>query len=971
MRRPTIGKLHANVAASQPTSTATPDGSARKKLPEQAREYYLNWPKGRGRSGSHPNRSPVMKEFKKGKKDSLVVKKKAQDMDPKLYRRITLARSQSITGRKMDTRKWYADEKYRESGKRDISDFFEKVSGPSDLVPVEFLYRGAERAAAVCRVVVVELGGGAYGTGFLLAGGYIMTNNHVIASSATANTSYAEFFYEASRTTVKVSLRPERLFITDQELDFTIIACDTEALQGVVPVKLSADPGMVAKDERISIIQHPRGRQKEVALQDNLVKHIYDNVIWYNTDTEPGSSGSPSFNRDWELVALHHAGWIENEETKEATNEGVLISAIVRRLKQMANSGSPFRAHAQTLLGQWETSTPVLGFFDVQGLVEYERSSLEVEIPTFQGDRRFADLCFWNIEHFNDTVTDQRVEDVARVIGDLSMDVFGLVEVENGALERLKQVLTRRGLTYDHVLLDAGGAQDLAVLFDDDTTRVKVRDDINERYKELLKKKTAAGQTAFPSGRQPFFVECTVDEGANAITFLMVVVHLKAFGDIESRNRRTLASNILATIIADLRRTEPMPIVLGGDFNQVLQNDGVLNSLLSSPDLFTLTTDDAATDAISYVGASHKSLIDHIIVSRDVQLGDISGDDAAIVRLDRSVSDYVQGVSDHVPVVCRLIYRKPDEAPVAGGVPDMTTTDGASTVLNNDFQTGLLNATLTAGGTYYDKTQDAKDVLEYYKGLPSNPSAAALFNALHDLLERTHHGKVSYGSVRKKYLYPTVDIHPDGKLRSIYRGDQSKGYDPEKFIEHDYQVAREIERRMEVWRRTEAFGFESESMMLERLEAAAPYNCEHVVCQSWFNDAEPMRGDMHHLFACESGCNSSRGNQPFIDFADYNPDGLEGIRQACGKGEGNRFEPEAGKGPVTRATLYFLLRYPQVIDRYKPEDLEMLLAWHERYPVSEYELHRNQCIYRVQGNRNPLIDNPGLARKIAFKLGLR
>jgi hypothetical protein len=38
-------------------------------------------------------------------------------------------------------------------------------------------------------------------------------------------------------------------------------------------------------------------------------------------------------------------------------------------------------------------------------------------------------------------------------------------------------------------------------------------------------------------------------------------------------------------------------------------------------------------------------------------MGDIAGDDAAIVRLDRSVRDFADRVSDHVPIVFRMIYR--------------------------------------------------------------------------------------------------------------------------------------------------------------------------------------------------------------------------------------------------------------------------------------------------------------------------
>ncbi|MCA9777325.1 MAG: endonuclease, partial [Candidatus Eremiobacteraeota bacterium] len=50
-------------------------------------------------------------------------------------------------------------------------------------------------------------------------------------------------------------------------------------------------------------------------------------------------------------------------------------------------------------------------------------------------------------------------------------------------------------------------------------------------------------------------------------------------------------------------------------------------------------------------------------------------------------------------------------------------------------------------------------------------------------------------------------------------------------------------------------------------------------------------------------------------------------------------------------------------------DLQQLLEWHEQYPVTDYERHRNDAIEDVQGNRNPFIDFPELARKVDFSEG--
>ena len=82
------------------------------------------------------------------------------------------------------------------------------------------------------------------------------------------------------------------------------------------------------------------------------------------------------------------------------------------------------------------------------------------------------------------------------------------------------------------------------------------------------------------------------------------------------------------------------------------------------------------------------------------------------------------------------------------------------------------------------------------------------------------------------------------------------------------------------------------------------------------------------------------------------------------------FEPGAGKGPVARATLYFLLRYPGVVGdpghELTPGRLPILLDWHEEDPVSDYERHRNFVIHQLQGNRNPMIDHPDWAGRIDF-----
>ena len=258
---------------------------------------------------------------------------------------------------------------------------------------------------------------------------------------------------------------------------------------------------------------------------------------------------------------------------------------------------------------------------------------------------------------------------------------------------------------------------------------------------------------------------------------------------------------------------------------------------------------------------------------------------------------------------------------------------------------------------YLAEEADLEAASGYYSAVDADADAPALFTALSSLLEETHRVRPAYRPSVE--LYPWIDLQPDGKLRSVYTGEE---FEPEELI----QEAAEVEDQRASLRaeksRERGTTAESTEALVEDLH---PYNCEHVVCQSWFEHHEPMRGDLHHLFTCESKCNSFRGNFKYVDFPDFE----KAEREDCGKREETGFEPWREKATVARATLYFMLRYP-ALGVYSEEALAMLLKWHDSAPVSDYERHRNATIFEKQGNRNPLIDHPEWAPRIGFSAGL-
>lgn len=236
--------------------------------------------------------------------------------------------------------------------------------------------------------------------------------------------------------------------------------------------------------------------------------------------------------------------------------------------------------------------------------------------------------------------------------------------------------------------------------------------------------------------------------------------------------------------------------------------------------------------------------------------------------------------------------------------------------------------------TYYDAELDARFRNEYYC------DTAFTADELHSLLVRTHSSHLKYSP--HEYVYPWVDLQENLKLKSLYSG---QDLDPVEVIEEDLRI-------METLRQG---GFTASSEIL--------FNTEHVVPQSWFDGDEPMRGDLHHLFACEPACNSMRSNHPYHDFSSYEPElAASGIRSGCGMVEEGKFEPEYGKGIVARSVFYFAIRYLDGIKLEAQMDFKLLLGWHLEHPVTLYEKHRNAAIQELQGNRNPFIDFPEKAR---------
>ena len=250
----------------------------------------------------------------------------------------------------------------------------EQVYGATiDFVGSAFLERGVRAAQAVARIAFRD--GRALGTGFMVSPRLLLTNNHVIGNAGAAAALCAEFDYEAGlddrqREATRYGFDPAAFFETAprDDLDFTLIAIGPK-LSGPKPLAafgwcpLSASPDKHALGEVANIVQHPDGRLKEVVLRENRLVARLDTVLHYVADTEPGSSGSPVFNNEWRVIALHHWGgpWRQTRDgagRRLATevNEGIRTSAIVQDLsRRLLRLQGPQRALLEQLLTMGES----------------------------------------------------------------------------------------------------------------------------------------------------------------------------------------------------------------------------------------------------------------------------------------------------------------------------------------------------------------------------------------------------------------------------------------------------------------------------------------------------------------------------------------------------------------------------------------------------------------------------------------
>lgn len=240
-----------------------------------------------------------------------------------------------------------------------------------------------------------------------------------------------------------------------------------------------------------------------------------------------------------------------------------------------------------------------------------------------------------------------------------------------------------------------------------------------------------------------------------------------------------------------------------------------------------------------------------------------------------------------------------------------------------------LQAQIPAG--YYDGAKGAKG-----KNLKT-----ALFKIV------SGHKALSYDELWD--AYKTTDVRSDGKIWDMYSN------------KTNYSV------------NDHGGGYKKEGDM---------FNREHSFPKSWFNDAKPMYTDLFHLYPTDGYVNGMRSNYPY---GENNGEIYSSAGGFSKKGKcttegysGIVFEPnDEYKGDLARTYFYMATAYEDKIASWSSPMLSgdaypayakwvvnMLLRWAKEDPVSQKEIDRNNAVYKIQHNRNPFIDYPGLEQYV-------
>lgn len=245
----------------------------------------------------------------------------------------------------------------------------------------DWLMTGLQRIGQVCRVAI--RGASSPGSGFLLGPDLVLTNYHVVQEIIEHNwpSTFIEILFDYhgwSKSVAQgrqVKLPPHEWLVDwsknssastaydsvpPTELDYALIRTtqrvgddriDPQRTRGWIPISPIA--AEFKPESPLIILGHPLNQATRLSLDTRSVlsTNMSFTRVRYRTNTDGGSSGSPCFNLNWDLVALHHGGDVS---IPPAFNEGIPLKALLNVWQEKSAPSSTRHAIDGTSLQPWQ-----------------------------------------------------------------------------------------------------------------------------------------------------------------------------------------------------------------------------------------------------------------------------------------------------------------------------------------------------------------------------------------------------------------------------------------------------------------------------------------------------------------------------------------------------------------------------------------------------------------------------------------
>ena len=263
-----------------------------------------------------------------------------------------------------------------------------------------------------------------------------------------------------------------------------------------------------------------------------------------------------------------------------------------------------------------------------------------------RGTEETFDIATWNIREFP-RMGQRTVDTLAIMIRDLQLDLIAIEEINDTlAFANLLSLLPGWDGFYSPDITTVDSYQKTGIIYRTDQISILSWEPIFNYGHDW----------EFP--RPPIRITVVAELPTGTFDFYLIVMHLKAYDDDTSRERRMLAMAVLKEYLDEIVPFLPdHDWMVVGDYNDELtdtQEQNIFWDFLQDSENYSFLTMPLADNPYWSSYIFYNSLIDHIMVTHDA-LGEYGNDGETItLRLDDEYSNYTNVISDHRPVMARF-----------------------------------------------------------------------------------------------------------------------------------------------------------------------------------------------------------------------------------------------------------------------------------------------------------------------------